>query len=122
MKTAVLGMVALSYASMAAASVIGPSSTAFRRRERVDTRRRLFNKKASELLGAKRQQVTCSADERVACVQMYEKGSKSVSDFCRENDLPDATLSLWRRQLRGPSETSLGEDGGIVELPVAKGG
>ncbi len=29
---------------------------------------------------------------------MYEKSGQSVSEFCRANDLPPATLSLWRSQ------------------------
>ena len=70
----------------------------------------------SELLTQKRQRVTWSADERVDWVRLFEKSGKSVSDFCRENDLPPATLSLWRSQLRGP-ETSV-EESALVEVPL----
>jgi len=41
-----------------------------------------------------------------------------VREFCRENDLPEATLALWRKQLRGqevPADASL-----FVEVPSAK--
>jgi hypothetical protein len=27
---------------------------------------------------------------------MFEKSGKVVSEFCSENDLPEATLSLWQ--------------------------
>ncbi|SRR6266478_9410340 len=47
---------------------------------------------------AKRQRVTWSAEKRVDWVRMFEKSGKGVSEFCRENDLPEATLALWRKQ------------------------
>jgi transposase-like protein len=70
----------------------------------------------SELSAPKRARVTWSAEERVDWVRMFEKSGKSVSDFCRENDLPPATLSLWRSQLRGP-DTSV-EESALVEVPL----
>jgi hypothetical protein len=34
-------------------------------------------------------------------VTMFDKSGQSVSEFCRTNDLPPATLSLWRSQQKG---------------------
>ncbi len=46
--------------------------------------------------------------------------STVVSDkFCRENDLSQATLSLWRRQQRSGEEGAV-EDGAFVEVPMAR--
>jgi hypothetical protein len=70
----------------------------------------------SELSTPKRQRVSWSADERADWVRMFEASGISLSDFCRENDLPDATLSLWRRQLRGPDVSV--ESGALVEIPT----
>jgi len=72
----------------------------------------------NELLTAKRQRVKWSAEERVDWVRMFDKSGKAVSEFCRENDLPEATLSLWRKQLRG-AETPAAESS-FVEVPPAK--
>jgi len=67
---------------------------------------------------AKRQRVTWSAEERVDWVRMFEKSGQSVGEFCRTNDLPEATLALWRKQLRGPETTA--EESPFVEVPPAK--
>jgi transposase-like protein len=67
---------------------------------------------------AKRQRVTWSAEERVDWVRMFDKSGKGVSEFCRENDLPEATLALWRKQLRGPAIPA--EESPFVEVPSAK--
>jgi hypothetical protein len=40
-----------------------------------------------------------------------------VSKFCRANDLPPTTLSLWRSQGQGSGSNT--EDGGLVEISVA---
>lgn len=65
---------------------------------------------------AKRQRVTWSPEERVDWVRMFEKSGKAVSEFCRENGLPESTFALWRKQLRGP-ETG-GEAGALVQMPT----
>jgi transposase-like protein len=65
---------------------------------------------------AKRQRVTWSPEERVDWVRMFEKSGKAVSEFCRENGLPESTFALWRKQLRGP-ETG-GEAGALVQIPT----
>jgi transposase-like protein len=49
---------------------------------------------------------------------MFEKSGKGVSEFCRENDLPEATLALWRKQLRGPETPANASP--FVEVPAAK--
>jgi len=47
---------------------------------------------------------------------LFEKSGQSVSEFCRLNDLPPATLSLWRsQQHRGAANT---EDSGLVDIPM----
>lgn len=60
-----------------------------------------------------------SAAERAEWLALFERSGKPLSEFCRENDLPEATLSLWRRQLREGGEPA-GEDGSFVEVPVAQ--
>ena len=65
---------------------------------------------------AKRQRVTWSPEERVDWVRMYEKSGKAVSEFCRENGLPESTFALWRKQLREPE--SGGEAGALVQIPT----
>jgi transposase-like protein len=52
--------------------------------------------------------------QRAQWVVQYEKSGQSVLRFCRDHDLRAATLSLWRAQRRRS-----GEDGGLVEIPVA---
>jgi transposase-like protein len=72
----------------------------------------------SEGLTAKRQRVSWSDEERVDWVRVFEKSGEGVSEFCRHNDLPEATLSPWRRQLRGPEAPA--EESVFVEVPPAK--
>ena len=66
---------------------------------------------------AKRQRVTWSPEERVDWVRMFENSGKAVSEFCRENGLPESTFALWRKQLRGPE--SGGEAGALVQIATA---
>ena len=50
-------------------------------------------------------------------VAAVRKERQSVSEFCRANDLPPATLSLWRQ---GQAGTSAGTKGGeIMEISPA---
>ena len=63
---------------------------------------------------AKRQRVTWSPEERVDWVRMFENSGKAVSEFCRENGLPESTFALWRKQLRGPEAG--GEAGALVQI------
>jgi transposase-like protein len=60
-----------------------------------------------------------SPAERAEWLALFERSGKSPSEFCRENDLAEATLSLWRRQQRH-GEEGAAEDGGFVEIPVAR--
>jgi transposase-like protein len=64
-----------------------------------------------------RTRVNWTPAERAEWLAMYEKSGQSVSEFCRANDLPPATLSLWRSQSQGSGSNT--EEGGLVEIPVA---
>src|ERR1700683_1825376 len=98
--------------------VIGPPATGFQQRAGLGTRLGfdMEASRVSELSALKRARVTWSAEERVDWVRMFERSGKSLADFCRENDLPDATLSLWRRQLRGPEPAT--EESPLVEVTM----
>jgi hypothetical protein len=65
-----------------------------------------------------RQRVNWSAAEKAEWLALFEASGQSAAEFCRDNDLSPATLSLWRQQ--GFPET----EGGFVEvsLPAAWGG
>ena len=71
----------------------------------------------TETVTKPRTRVQWSATERAEWLAMFEKSGQSVSEFCRANDLPPATLSLWRSQQSGGA-TGAGPDG-IVEIPAA---
>jgi transposase-like protein len=64
-----------------------------------------------------RTRVNWTAAERAEWLAMFEKSGQSVSEFCRTNDLPPATLSLWRNQQKGDTRTD--DEGGLVEIPAA---
>jgi transposase-like protein len=64
-----------------------------------------------------RTRVNWTPAERAEWLTMYGKSGQGVSEFCRVNDLPAATLSLWRSQRQGSGSNS--EDDGLVEIPVA---
>lgn len=72
----------------------------------------------SEITNAKRTRCTWSAEERAEWLALFEKSGRGVSEFCRENDLPETTLSLWRRQLR--TEHAGSEEAALVEVPQAQ--
>jgi len=63
-----------------------------------------------------RTRVNWTPAERAEWLAMYEKSGQSVSEFCRANDLPPATLSLWRSQQQSGGGGA--EDGALVEIPV----
>ena len=64
-----------------------------------------------------RTRVNWTPAERSEWLALFEKSGQSVSEFCRANDLPPATLSLWRQNQAG---TSAGTEGGeIVEISPA---
>jgi transposase-like protein len=64
-----------------------------------------------------RQRCSWTAEERAAWVSDWEKSGETLTEFCRQNDLPAASLSLWAKQLRGPT-TGTSEPGAFVEIPA----
>jgi transposase-like protein len=72
---------------------------------------------AAPVAAKPRTRVNWTPAERAEWLAMYEKSGQSVSEFCRANDLPPATLSLWRSQQQ--SGTTSTDDGALVEIPVA---
>lgn len=64
-----------------------------------------------------RTRVNWTPAERAEWLALFEKSGQTVSEFCRANDLPPATLSLWRQSQVGPSA---GPEGGeLVEISPA---
>jgi transposase-like protein len=59
-----------------------------------------------------------SAEERAEWLTMLEQSGQSLSEFCRANELPEATVSRWRKQLREPKATPT-DAGALLEVPVA---
>lgn len=55
-------------------------------------------------------------EERAEWVALFECSGQSLSQFCRENDLPVPRLSAWRAQLRTPAEEE--QASGFVEVPA----
>jgi transposase-like protein len=67
-----------------------------------------------------RSRVNWTAVERAEWMTMFDKSGQSASEFCRTNDLPAATLSLWRSQKKGDAGgTGNDECGGLVEVPTS---
>lgn len=54
-------------------------------------------------------------EERAEWLRLLEESGKPLSEFCRENGLPESTVSLWRKQLRDPTSTS---DSEFIEVPL----
>jgi transposase-like protein len=81
----------------------------------------MMNVKSESPGGPKARTRSCwTAEERVDWVNIFERSGKTVAKFCRDNGLADATLSLWRRQLRGPSPEER-EAGGFIEVALPAG-
>ena len=57
-----------------------------------------------------------TAAERAEWLALFERSGQSVAEFCRHNDLSPATLYFWLRQQQGAAS---GEDGALVEVPLA---
>ena len=57
--------------------------------------------------------MTWSAAERAEWLRLFHESGQTAADFCRENGLSPATLSIWRQQL--PEGGTIGES--LVELP-----
>jgi transposase-like protein len=60
-----------------------------------------------------------TADEQAEWIRLLEESGKGLSEFCRENGLPESTMSLWRKRLRQPTSEANGEDFIEVSLPTA---
>ena len=56
-----------------------------------------------------------SIEERVEWLRLLDESGQTISEFCRANDLPESTLSLWRRQQR---EVRSENDGEFVEVAL----
>jgi len=65
-----------------------------------------------------RTRVMWTAAERAEWLALYERSGQSAAEFCRQNDLSAATLYFWLRQQQGAPS---GEDGALVEVPLAVG-
>jgi hypothetical protein len=64
-----------------------------------------------------RTRVNWTPAERSEWLALFDKSGQSVSEFCRANDLPPATSSLWRQSQAGSSAAA---DGGeLVEISPA---
>jgi transposase-like protein len=71
---------------------------------------------AAPVAARPRTRVNWTPAERAEWLAMYEKSGQSVSEFCRANDLPPATLSLWRSQQQSGGGGT--KNGTLVEIPV----
>ena len=69
----------------------------------------------TNLISKARPRVTWSAADRAEWLRLFHESGQSAADFCRENGLSPATLSIWRQQL--PEAGTIGES--LVELPRA---
>jgi transposase-like protein len=58
-----------------------------------------------------------TAEGRAEWVRLLEQSGQGLSEFCRENDLSESTVSLWRKQLRESAAISDDEAFIEVELP-----
>ena len=67
-----------------------------------------------------RSRCTWSVEERREWLRLLDASGQTLSEFCRTNDLPESTVSLWRRQQREASQATP-EAGEFVEvaLPTA---
>ena len=67
-----------------------------------------------------RSRCTWSMEERREWLRLLDASGQTLSEFCRSNDLPESTVSLWRRQQREASQETT-EAGEFVEvaLPAA---
>ena len=70
----------------------------------------------NETMTKPRTRVTWSVEDRAAWLELFTKSGQTAAEFCRDNDLPQATLSFWLRQ----SQEVPVEPGELVEvaLPV----
>jgi transposase-like protein len=74
----------------------------------------------NEITMMKRSHQRRGAEQRLQWVKQYERSGQSMREFCLENDLAYATLSLWRREARQASES--GQSASLVEVRVGSAG
>jgi len=75
---------------------------------------------ATQSAAKPRTRVNWTATEKADWLALYEKSGQSVSEFCRTNDLPTATLSAWRSQQKtGVIVGADDEPSTLVEIPAA---
>jgi transposase-like protein len=75
---------------------------------------------ASQSAAKPRTRVNWTAAEKADWLALYEESGQSVSEFCRTNDLPPATLSAWRSQQKGDAGSPIGdESGALIEVSAA---
>jgi transposase-like protein len=74
----------------------------------------------NEITMMKRSHQRHSAEQRLQWVMRYERSGQSMREFCLENDLAYATLSLWRREARKAGESP--PTASLVEVRVASAG
>ena len=67
----------------------------------------------SDVLTKPRTRVMWSAEERAEWLKLFEASGQTAADFCRDNDLPQATLSYWVRQSQEPPSS----EATVVEIP-----
>lgn len=70
----------------------------------------------TETVGAKRSRINWSPEERAEWLWLFEQSGKTAAEFCRDNGLSPATLSLWRSQMPEPID---GPSGGLVDVTAA---
>jgi transposase-like protein len=51
-----------------------------------------------------------TSDEQAEWMRLLEESGKGLSEFCRENGLPESTVSLWRKRLRQPTTDARDEE------------
>ena len=67
-----------------------------------------------------RSRCTWSVAERTEWLRLLDASGQTLSEFCRTNDLPESTVSLWRRQQREASQaTTEASEFVEVALPTA---
>jgi transposase-like protein len=62
-----------------------------------------------------RARVNWSVAEKTEWLRLFAQSGQSAAEFCRDNDLSPATLSLWRQQQTAESGT---EVPALIEVPA----
>lgn len=64
-----------------------------------------------------RSRCSWSVEERVEWLRLLDESGQTLPEFCRANDLPESTVSLWRRRQR-EAESETQQDGEFVEVAL----